>query len=130
MEFYLKTNKNRLINTAILLSGLLFLFFALYNPFHFTCIFKKIFKISCPACGLTRGFISLLALDFKTALFYNILSFPLLLCGFIIFIFLLKDIISNKISVINFLFKVFEKFYIIIITLLIITMIINNIHNI
>ena len=41
------------------------------------CIIKNLFGFSCPGCGLTRGFISILKLDFKSATQYNVLSIPL-----------------------------------------------------
>ena len=41
------------------------------------CLFKRVFKIPCPGCGLTRGFFSILRLDFHEAADHNILSVPL-----------------------------------------------------
>ncbi len=39
------------------------------------CPLKLIAKISCPSCGLTRGIISILLLDFKAAWNFHPLSF-------------------------------------------------------
>ena len=53
----------------------------LSNVYHF-CIFKAIFAIDCPGCGVIRGTIALLNFNFIDALNYNPLSF-----AFIIFLF-------------------------------------------
>jgi len=42
------------------------------------CIWKKIFGITCPGCGLTTAFISLLKFDFKGAYEANRLIFILI----------------------------------------------------
>ena len=39
--------------------------------FGYTCIFRILFKIDCPGCGLTRAFFSLLKGDISSALHYN-----------------------------------------------------------
>lgn len=39
--------------------------------FGYTCIFKILFHIDCPGCGLTRAFISLLKGDISGAIHYN-----------------------------------------------------------
>ena len=42
------------------------------------CLFKQLFGVSCPACGMTRAYISLLRLDIASAFHYNpaFLTFP------------------------------------------------------
>ena len=35
------------------------------------CISKALFNISCPACGMTRAFLSIFLLDFRAAFYYN-----------------------------------------------------------
>lgn len=35
------------------------------------CLFKALFGIACPACGMTRAYTSLLRLDFSAAFYYN-----------------------------------------------------------
>ena len=57
--------KNRIKNVLILLILILFLLFVLNIPV--TCIFKSVTGISCPACGMTRAFISILHLNFLNA---------------------------------------------------------------
>lgn len=44
------------------------------------CVFKRLTGIPCPGCGLTRGFLAILRLDFSSAFSYNILVIPLFLC--------------------------------------------------
>ena len=50
--------------------------YSLFRPF----LFQKLWGISCPGCGLTRGFLAILHLEFSAAWAYNILSIPLF-CG-------------------------------------------------
>jgi hypothetical protein len=35
------------------------------------CISKAVFGVSCPACGMTRAFLSLFCLKFEQAFYYN-----------------------------------------------------------
>ena len=64
----------RLINLAILILGLSFVLIVISGIVNFKCIFKLLIGISCPGVGLTRGFRSIIILDFITASKYNILS--------------------------------------------------------
>jgi len=44
------------------------------------CIFKNIFGIECPGCGMTRAFLSILHFEFDKAIAYNwkcVFVFPL-----------------------------------------------------
>ena len=67
-SFRLSVSSNFLISDCIFL--ILFLLFVLNIPV--TCIFKSVTGISCPACGMTRAFISILHLNFLNAfLFYG-----------------------------------------------------------
>ena len=57
------------------------------------CPVKNLFGFSCFGCGLTRGFVSILHFDFRSAIKYNILSVPLffaiaLYCAFAVIDFL------------------------------------------
>ncbi|MFM7725457.1 MAG: DUF2752 domain-containing protein, partial [Flavobacteriales bacterium] len=45
------------------------------------CIWKSIFDVQCPGCGLTTAFVSLLKLDFYKAYESNVLIFVLLPAG-------------------------------------------------
>ena len=35
------------------------------------CLMKAVFHVPCPVCGMTRAYLSLLKLDFKSAMYYN-----------------------------------------------------------
>lgn len=59
---------------AFLWTGIILLLLAcLYK-----CPYDYIFGISCPGCGMTRAFLSLLRLDFASAFYYHPL-FPLVI---------------------------------------------------
>ncbi|MBR2611820.1 MAG: DUF2752 domain-containing protein [Clostridia bacterium] len=51
------------------------------NIIDVACVFKEIFGIFCPGCGMTRAYISLLYLDFRSAFLYHPMfwSIPLLI---------------------------------------------------
>jgi hypothetical protein len=94
------------------------------------CLFKKMFHISCPGCGLTRSFRSILNLDFINAFKYNILGIPLFILCIIYIILLIRDVIIGSDKGNKLVLYIFSKFYILIICLFIISMIINNINGI
>ncbi len=60
--------------------GAVALIVAAFYIFKVPCLFKLIFKIPCPGCGMTRAFISLFCLDLSGAFFLNpmVFSLPLL----------------------------------------------------
>ena len=121
-ENLLTKNNKRLIIFFILLLG--FLLLILFD-FKFPCLFKKILKISCPACGLTRAIFSLIKLDIKTSIHYNILGIPLLIILIITYLLVIIDITKKS----NYLIKFWSnilKHYKLIFTLLIISFILNN----
>jgi len=120
----------RIINISLLFLGILFIFITTNGYIKFNCIFKSLFSVCCPGCGLTRSFKAILNFDLYDAFKYNILGIPLFLLCIITFIGLIIDIIKNKDATIKFYFKIFTKYYIGIIILLIITTIINNINGI
>lgn len=120
----------RLINLAILILGLSFVLIVISGIVNFKCIFKLLLGISCPGCGLTRGFRSIIKLDFITATKYNILSVPLFIIGILIFTSLILDIIKNDNKTLSLINNFFKNYYIQVIFIVIITMIINNIIGI
>ena len=58
--------KEKLISCAWIFGVVLVMYI-----FKITCLFKWIFGIECPGCGITRAYISLLHLDLKQAFMYN-----------------------------------------------------------
>lgn len=121
-ETNLLTKKKKIL---ILLSYLgLILIFLFYTKFKIPCIFKKLIHIPCPSCGMTRAFKSILTLNLKNAISYNILSIPLFLTLIIIFITDLIDIILKK-QYLDKIIHLIIKYYYLIIILLLINWIIN-----
>lgn len=48
-------------------------------PTRSSCIFKNLFLIDCPGCGLTRAFLSIPRGEFRAAFAYNAAALPLYL---------------------------------------------------
>ena len=120
----------RFKNILILLFGSIFILIAVSGKLKLDCIFKELFSISCPGCGLTRSFRSLLKFDIISSFKYNIFGpilFVILVVGVI---FLIKDIIKNEDKTIKYTYKLLSKYYYIVIICLIISMIINNVRGI
>ena len=118
--------KKILILTISLGLGMLMYFDIISIP----CLFKSIYNIQCPGCGMTRAFKSILSLDIIGSLSYNILAIPLFIFFIFILVSLIFDIIKNEKTFENKLIKFLEKYYIIIIILLIISLIVNIFRNI
>ena len=112
----------RLLYIFIIILEIVF-YFVIIN-IDIPCIFKLIFKIPCPACGLTHAFLSLFNLDIIGAVKYNILIIPIFIFILLINYYLIQDIVLNKNNTIFFINKVF-KYYKIIILLLILSEIYN-----
>lgn len=120
----------RIINLFILTIIIIFIWLMVSGTIHYSCIFKRIFNICCPGCGLTRSFRCILNFDFIEAIKYNILGIPLFVSFIIFSIMLIFDIIKNNDIGIKSIMKIFNNYYLIIIFILTITMIINNINGI
>ena len=86
------------------------------------CLFKSIFKVSCPMCGITRTIKSIFNLDFSNILSYNFFALPLIFFIFILNAYLIYDIFFNT----NKLFELLQKHSKLIIILLILNFILNN----
>lgn len=91
------------------------------------CFFRYLTNVPCPGCGLTRSFLAILDFDIVNAIRYNVLGIPLFILIIILNIYLVKDMIYNKKDTLVFINKVFSKYKIIII-LLIVSEIINIYH--
>ncbi len=57
---------------------------------------NTIFGKRCPGCGLTRGFIAVLQLDFKAATTFHVLSVPLFFGSCLYCFFCMVDIVFRK----------------------------------
>ncbi len=92
------------------------------------CLFKHVFGFSCFGCGMTRGFVAILYLDFKSAYEYNILSIPLFLGILIYSCCAIIDIVFRKNYILN-IETIFSKkyMYIVYLLILIISTFLNNI---
>lgn len=127
MEMNLEINKKRIINSCILLVITILYIILFILKIEIPCMFKSIFGISCPGCGMTRAIKELLNLNFIGAFSYNILAVPLALMGSVSIIVIIYDIIKNSDIFIRTVNKVFTKYWYIVIVLIIISMIVNNI---
>lgn len=115
----------------ILLIFLILLVFGVLVVFVFDvdCLFKSIFGISCPGCGLTRGFRALFKGDIVSAFSYNILTIPIFLFLVIFLVLFVIDTLCNRNFVSRYLLF-FSKYYYILIILVIISFVFNNLRGI
>lgn len=120
----------RIINLLILISAFTFVFLMVCGCIHYSCIFKRVFDIRCPGCGLTRSFDCILSLDMVSAIRYNILGISLFIILIVFSIMFILDIVKNRFTTINLIMKIFSKYYLVIVLILLITMVINNINGI
>ena len=121
-------NKKNKILILFLYLGLI-LIFLLYLKSNIPCLFKTIFSIPCPACGITRAFKLILNFKIIKSFSYNILAFPILIILITILILDIIDIIFKKKYLNKFINLIIKNYYIIII-LLILSWIINIYRNI
>ncbi len=103
-------------------------FFLIIYMLDIECVFKKYLNISCPGCGMTRAFLSIINLDIIGALSYNILSIFLFIFLVILNSILVYDIIFNS-HKLNKLLIYLKKYNYLFLILLIISMIKNNFFN-
>ena len=59
-------------STVIILAiGIVYYLFVKITHLGIPCVFNLVTGLHCPGCGISRMFISLFSLDFKTAFSYN-----------------------------------------------------------
>ena len=92
------------------------------------CLFKLVFHIPCPGCGLTRGFKELFKLNISKSLYYNILCIPIFIFFIYWFILFIKDIINKENKSIDKIILLLKNYWILIIILIVISWILNIIH--
>ena len=91
------------------------------------CPIKAIFGIRCFGCGLTRGFISVIKLDFAKACEYNIMSLPLFFAIFLYVVLSVTDLTLKKNLVERLEMQLCKKYmYVVYVLILIMASIINN----
>lgn len=114
------------LGIGIIFFAILYVLTKLFNVS--LCLVKNIFGISCFGCGLTRGFICILELDFKKATQYNILSIPLFIGISLYMMLVFVDIIFSK-DYVTLLEKILSKKYMlaVYISILIISTFLNKI---
>ena len=124
------TNKKRhtlhSLGVGFVFFGILFFLTKIYSVS--LCPIKNAIGVSCFGCGMTRGFISILKLDFKAAIKYNVLSIPLFVGIALYFLFSLLDIFFDK-NYIDIIEKQLAKkyMYVLYVTVLIVATILNNV---
>ena len=106
------------------------LIFSVLVYIHVPCLFKTLFNIPCPGCGMTRAFLEIFKFNFSKAFYYNILSIPLFIFLIYSFALIVYDVIHKKNIFFTKTNKLFNKYWILIVILLIISEIVNIYHNI
>jgi hypothetical protein len=66
-----KQNVKIAVIVVLLTSALSILDFFRIKNYGSACISKALFGVACPACGMTRAFLSVLTLNFRMAFYYN-----------------------------------------------------------
>lgn len=115
---------NRLKNGLILIILISFLCFV--SIMSVRCAFLAITGIYCPACGMTRAFLSILHFDFLGACYQNLLSIPFFLFLIFSICMLVKDFLQNRFSFIPKLLSFLGQHTILILLLLFISFVFNN----
>ena len=113
----------------IFIPQILIFILCVYFGVKIPCLFKSVFSIACPTCGMTRAMLSLLHGDIMRAIYYNILS------PFLVILLILVDIIIiydeiKKTHYLEIIWKMIVKHYKLIILLFIISMVNNNLRGI
>lgn len=94
-------NKNikkasKIILLLLLLVLLSFIVTNLVTVIKYKCPFNLFFNIKCPGCGVTRMFLSIFELNFKSAFHYNSLFFVSIILFILYLIYVFICIILNK----------------------------------
>jgi len=88
--------KNEKILISLFFGTGILIFLLCSHIIVFPCVFKQIFSISCPGCGLTRSFCCLLSGDFVGSFSYHILGIPIFLIGILFFCLIVYDLFFQK----------------------------------
>lgn len=120
---------NRVIKLIMLLIIFIFYYIIEINNILIPCLFKTIFLIECPMCGISRAIKQILDLNIITSFQYNLLAIPVFIFLILNVIILIYDIIFNK-NKLEKIYNILGKYYILIAIILIVNMIINNLKSI
>lgn len=91
------------------------------------CLVKNLFGIQCFGCGMTRGFIAILNLDFYSAVCFNVLSIPLFLGILSYLTLMIIDILFSKHLVDKFEKFLSKKFMLFVyVIILVVSVVLNN----
>ena len=119
---------NRLKNIGMLSVLLLGMYFIFSSNLSANCIIKENFNICCPACGMTRAFRQISEFNIIGAFKYNILAVPIVIAIIYGIIAIIMDIATDKTKFLRNLNDFLGKNYWLILSILAISMIINNIR--
>ena len=120
-----QTNKNRIKNSLLLLGfGISYLVIFQFSLLP-KCPFKVLTAYPCPACGMTRAFQTLLNGDIISSFSYHILAFPLFVSFAVLILCLIYGMITNQDLVTKKVIPLLERYYGVIIILLLISWGIN-----
>lgn len=89
----LKDNRIAFLKERIKISVFVALLYLLLSLLHVGCPIKYVSGISCPGCGMTRAWLSLLHLDFRAAFHFHPLF---IIAPILIFLFLFEAFIKPK----------------------------------
>ncbi len=118
-------NKNRIKNSILLLGfGISYLVIFQFSLLP-QCPFKVLTGYPCPACGMTRAFQAILNGDIIGSFSYHILAFPLFVSFAVLILFLIYGMITNQDLVTKKVIPLLERYYSVIIILLLISWGIN-----
>lgn len=119
--------KNKLLILVLMI--VLILIFLIAFKLNLPCLFKMVFHIPCPSCGMTRALRLIFNLKIIESFKYNILTFPIIIIVIICMILAIFDMLNKKNTLSKFINFWFNNYYLILISLLI-SFIINIIRKI
>ena len=122
------TKFNKILIYSFFLGTIFSLFLIKY--INIGCLFKNVFSVPCPGCGLTRALISLFKLKFVDAFYYNFLIYPIVIIYFYCLYLIIIDCYYKSNRLIEFYNKFIIRHYKIIIILLIVSEFVNILHKI
>ena len=118
---------NKKIINILVISGIILLLIILF--FKPVCLFKHIFKIPCPMCGITRGIKCILKFKIIESFKYNILSIPVFISIILFYIVYTISVVLKKEYIYNY-YNYFVLHYKTIVVILIINWVINMIKGV